>query len=166
VSKYEKEKNYLFSTGYDGMILIWHIEAIEMKLSKLNKEDENITNKTNLASESSIITMMNEESKNDVKKEKPKKNYKFLPNVKVCINTTNQIKVNFDPKKKEIFSLCFMSDKELLYSGGNDTFIHIWNVETATYVDSLKVKDNIYQGTQRSSDLSNIRYALPLLRVC
>lgn len=156
MSRYEKEKNYLFSSGYDGLILIWHIEAIEMKLSKLNKEEEEISTKSNLTNQSSIITIMNEESKNDLKKEKPKKNYKFLPNVKVCINTTNQIKNNLDTKKKEIFSLCFMNDKEHLYSGGNDSFIHIWDVETTTYIDSLKVNKIFYPGTQRSSNMSYI----------
>ena len=39
--KKDKEKEYLFTTSYDGLILIWTIEAIEMKLSKnSNEEDE------------------------------------------------------------------------------------------------------------------------------
>lgn len=81
---------------------------------------------------------MEEKKADNQKKEKNKKNYKFIPNVKICINTLNQIKANI-VKKKEIFALCYISEKELLYSGGTDQSIHIWNIDTGVYINTLKV---------------------------
>jgi WD40 repeat protein len=145
--KQEKEKEFLFTTGYDGLILIWHIEAIEMKLTKLGKEDERAqTTTSSIKTENGNSKIEESKVMMPEQKTQAKKNFKFIPNVKICINVLNQIKGNF-LKKKEIFSLCFMADKELLYSGGLDTLIHCWNIDTGFYVNTLKVIYLVYVGT-------------------
>ena len=107
-----------------------------MKLSKLSKEDEKNNNPSNTLKENPSFFKI-EEQKFEVKKEKNKKNFKFIPNVKICLNVLNLIKGNF-LKKKEIFALSYLSDKEFLYSGGLDTNIHIWSVD-GSYKDTLEV---------------------------
>ena len=59
-----------------------------------------------------------------------------------------QIKANI-PKKKEIFALCFLSEKEFLFSGGLDQNIHIWNIDSGAYINTLKVTYILILGTQR-----------------
>ena len=120
------------------MILIWHIDAIEMKLSKLTKEEENDKLITEISNISKNFLKLEEQKIEQYKKDTKKKNYKYVPSVKICINTINQIKGIAD-RKKEIFTLVYMLEKEILYSGGLDNNIHFYNIELGIYINSLKV---------------------------
>ena len=146
--KNDKEKELLFTTGYDGQILIWYIEAIEMKLSKLNKQEleESKKKKAEMSktyNRTEILlsileydqeTEMTQKYKNEVKN---KKTFKFIPTIKNVLDTLKIFKDK--PRKKEIYTLCFMSETARLYSGGADGNIYSWNFETANLVNTLVV---------------------------
>jgi len=183
-----RDKEILLTSGYDGLIILWEIEAFELKLSnksseqgqidnlkKTNKEFNSLVNKQiNLTPE--MIEKLNptelnylykiylseektESKDNNNKSERDKdvtkeidedevnkqdydsKNFNFIPNIKLVINTRQKKQAmkldNCD--LMENYTLAYMVSKHIVYSGGQDCKIHVWNCENGDLMKTLKV---------------------------
>lgn len=102
--KKDKEKEFLFTTSYDGNIFIWTVEAIEMILSKLDKQDleENKQKKKAEAKKAYdkvdvLLSILEYDKESELlerkKKEmKNKKTFRYIPVIKFVLNTITMIK--------------------------------------------------------------------------
>jgi hypothetical protein len=94
----------LFTTAYDGNIFIWTIDAIEMNLSKLDKQDLEESRQKKKAEPKKpydkvdmLLSILEYGRENDIlekkKKEmKNKKTFRYVPVIKFVLNTITMIK--------------------------------------------------------------------------
>jgi len=181
-----KGKEILLTSGYDGLILVWEIEAIELKISSKTNELAKVENlKKNNKEFNSLVNnqvsltpelieklspaelnylykiYLNDdkpqvESKNDLgndftsdhqddtvtlKNDFNSKNFSFIPNIKFVINTKAKKLQNHldDCDLLEIYTMAYLPSKHVVYSGGQDCRIHIWNVINGDLKQTLKV---------------------------
>jgi WD40 repeat protein len=165
-------KEYVISSGLEGLILIWEIEAVEVKDSRnrgmklANLDDDKIKKLEKLQMLNEQIDPQLRLPIIDPRKVKVKlSNYmKYIPQIKAVINTSlllkqftegykttneiNEVNINTSINDSQINVLAF-SDlfPNYIFSGGVDCSIHIWDYE----------KNDIYKSLQgHSTPISSI----------
>jgi WD40 repeat protein len=157
----QEGKDYMITAAHDGLILVWEIESGEIKEHKTVKEIKQEIENKDLFDFDDILPKL------ENKPQKPKTflNFKYLPQIKFVINTSNllsQMEINEKFEKSsggERSSVFKMKNYNkinvniidcqinviahsnltpfLIYSGGNNCQVYVWNFEKSLHSNTL-----------------------------
>lgn len=153
--------------AHDGLIIIWEIEVLEMKYSKGPKEEKLPLLQFHGPDAVKVVelnrAMLDKIPQSELKelykiyiddmfpkkkqvdqdqdppvakKHERRSNFVYTPNIKQVINTPSLLEIT---KNYELYVISYSIDQHVIFSGGVDCNVNIWNVENGNHLGTLKV---------------------------
>jgi WD40 repeat protein len=135
----ELSRNALDKMSTKEMSELYRLYENELQEIDLNSKKKRIRNASERKSYADKLA--NENSFNGLEDEPYSANIKSIPSVKLPINTA----LILNSQTPRLNVLAFSPDTNFLYSGGQDTHIHLWDIETGALIDALKGHKSIIQ---------------------